>query len=502
MTWYWWTHWFWITSLSATISCYSFGSLDTSPSSTPFNHGKIYNKGEPLKFPIAVQSDSDDIIDGRELLEAKFNDEWITADKRLRNLEKDEQELKEFDKNETALDIQGVRSDYREDNSSKGMESAVNDVTGLKKNNSSLIKTTEIENIQNSIKSNIPITKISQVNVSTVAPRVEKITKLKSISTKSQSSRPEVTVKRQNESEYTTEPEIVREETENQVISDRGRQSKILAEYSESIKILNLTSASKNLLARSAVSITSDEIVGDDELNSEALIIKRATILDAGAISGICLGVIGLSCVVSAIGVMVYRRRYVNKPQTLSEPDSSGYIDDSTIRDNSDEMYSLDNDSFLNSLEAMTIQNYWTDNMRALKAQAALCFEEYCEPDEFCYMAAMFDPRYKSLKFAPPETREKAIDMLERLVALELDESMKVAEDRINVLILKSKLRVTLDIIASLTPISLASGHDTALELLCCIHCFQYKKLRPFMTKTSPKVLTEQYEMTILKVDF
>ncbi|KAJ6648826.1 hypothetical protein Bhyg_04058, partial [Pseudolycoriella hygida] len=66
--------------------------------------------------------------------------------------------------------------------------------------------------------------------------------------------------------------------------------------------------------------------------------------------------------------------------------------------------------------------------MRALKAQAALCFEEYCEPDEFCYMAAMFDPRYKSLKFAPPETREKAIDMLERLVALELDESMKVAE--------------------------------------------------------------------------
>ncbi|KAJ6643574.1 hypothetical protein Bhyg_08537, partial [Pseudolycoriella hygida] len=66
--------------------------------------------------------------------------------------------------------------------------------------------------------------------------------------------------------------------------------------------------------------------------------------------------------------------------------------------------------------------------MRALKAQAALCFEEYCEPDEFCCMAAMFDPRYKSLKFAPPETREKAIDMLERLVALELDESMKVAE--------------------------------------------------------------------------
>lgn len=117
---------------------------------------------------------------------------------------------------------------------------------------------------------------------------------------------------------------------------------------------------------------------------------QRATILDAGAISGICLAVIGLSFLVSAAGVMVYRRRYINKPQTLSEPDSSGYIDDSTIRvclffrkkkttkaissasylqDNSDEMYSLDNDSFLNSLEAMTIQNYWTDNVKHTKLQ-------------------------------------------------------------------------------------------------------------------------------------
>ncbi len=108
----------------------------------------------------------------------------------------------------------------------------------------------------------------------TAAPRVEKITKLKSISTKSQSSRPDVYVNKQNESESTTEQDVVREETEKQVISDRGRQSKILAEYSETLKILNLTSGSKNLLARSAISINSDEIVEDDELNSEALIIK------------------------------------------------------------------------------------------------------------------------------------------------------------------------------------------------------------------------------------
>lgn len=37
------------------------------------------------------------------------------------------------------------------------------------------------------------------------------------------------------------------------------------------------------------------------------------------------------------------------------------------LQENSDEMYSLDNDSFLNSLEAMTIQNYWTENVKHTK---------------------------------------------------------------------------------------------------------------------------------------
>ncbi|XP_037049331.1 uncharacterized protein LOC119083656 [Bradysia coprophila] len=359
MTWYWWTHWFWITSLSATINCYALGSVDTSPSSSPFNHGKIYNKGEPLKFPIAVQSDSDDVIDGKELLEAKFHEEWMTSERRSENLEKNGKDLMEFDKNETLIDIPEVFPLDHIENSSRIIE-PVNHTFGSKKYNSSFTK--NVDSLQNSIQSNIPITKVSQVNVTTAAPKVEKITKLKSISIKSQSSRPDVYVNKQNESELTTEPEVIREETEKQVISERGRQSKILAEYSQTLKIVNLTLGSKNLLERSA-----NEVDGDDELNSEALTIKRATILDAGAISGICLAVVGLSFIVSAMGVMLYRRRYVNKPQTLSEPDSSGYIDDSTMRDNSDEMYSLDNDSFLNSLEAMTIQNYWTDNVKHTK---------------------------------------------------------------------------------------------------------------------------------------
>lgn len=76
---------------------------------------------------------------------------------------------------------------------------------------------------------------------------------------------------------------------------------------------------------------------------------------------------VAISCAAAFAGVFLYRRRYNNKPQALSEPDLSVYIDDSTIRDNSDEMYSLDNDSFLNSLEAMTIQNYWTDTVKHTK---------------------------------------------------------------------------------------------------------------------------------------
>ncbi|XP_055631636.1 uncharacterized protein LOC129771711 [Toxorhynchites rutilus septentrionalis] len=108
-----------------------------------------------------------------------------------------------------------------------------------------------------------------------------------------------------------------------------------------------------------------DHPLEDDDYRRSARNQQR---LNVGAISGICLASLGLLSGISAALVILYRRYlYLNKPQTLSEPDSSGYIDDSTIRDNSDEMYSLDNDSFLNSLEAMTIQNYWTDNVKHTK---------------------------------------------------------------------------------------------------------------------------------------
>ncbi|XP_029405818.2 uncharacterized protein LOC105225699 isoform X2 [Bactrocera dorsalis] len=162
------------------------------------------------------------------------------------------------------------------------------------------------------------------------------------------------------------EEELRRAENEH-----RSRKSKVLsAEYKHINRYINYSSDSKSLLTRSAATTPNDfGGVEEGNISSEALSIQRTYFLDAGAISAICFTIFGVCCTVGTIGIVLYRRRYVNKPQALSEPDSSVYIDDSTMRvsDNSDEMYSLDNDSFLNSLEAMTIQNYWTDTVKHTK---------------------------------------------------------------------------------------------------------------------------------------
>ncbi|XP_044256692.1 uncharacterized protein LOC123006340 isoform X2 [Tribolium madens] len=91
--------------------------------------------------------------------------------------------------------------------------------------------------------------------------------------------------------------------------------------------------------------------------------------LSAAGITGITLGCVVIVGIICGVSYFLYRNRGFNRPQVLndrcSNPDSSGYIDDAS--DNSEEMYSLDNDSFLNSLEAMTIQNYWTDTVKHTK---------------------------------------------------------------------------------------------------------------------------------------
>ncbi|CAO1396007.1 unnamed protein product [Diamesa tonsa] len=166
-----------------------------------------------------------------------------------------------------------------------------------------------------------------------------------------------------------TVEEIVMTEESNvtEVTELSERKSKVLTGYSTEAKVVN------NISSRSTLQVNqlTQNTVNDDKLSSEALFVtdedNGGITMNAGVISAICVGVIGSLSAISIMFVYVYRRRFLNKPQTLNEPDSSGYIDDSTIRDNSDEMYSLDNDSFLNSLEAMTIQNYWTDSVKHTK---------------------------------------------------------------------------------------------------------------------------------------
>lgn len=58
--------------------------------------------------------------------------------------------------------------------------------------------------------------------------------------------------------------------------------------------------------------------------------------MDTGVIAGISFAALVLAALVGSTAFVLYRRRYLNKPQTLndkcSNPDSSGYLDDSTIR--------------------------------------------------------------------------------------------------------------------------------------------------------------------------
>ncbi|PSN34222.1 hypothetical protein C0J52_27946 [Blattella germanica] len=166
-------------------------------------------------------------------------------------------------------------------------------------------------------------------------------------------------------------------------------------------KVRNLTLSSKSPTRNKATNVTP----AADDLNETTVDVVETTVvpisnrvqapappgsqhgLDAASITGISLGILVFAALIGAVSFVLYRRRFLNKPQTLndkcSNPDSSGYIDDSTLRvscgcgistmkqtkykENSEEMYSLDNDSFLNSLEAMTIQNYWTDNVKHTK---------------------------------------------------------------------------------------------------------------------------------------
>lgn len=107
--------------------------------------------------------------------------------------------------------------------------------------------------------------------------------------------------------------------------------------------------------------------------------------LTPGCIVAIVFGVlVSLVVILGVGGFMIWQRRTQNRPKVLGSDqgyagsDSGGYIDDQvrvsyvnsqtdTPKGSPEDLISLDNDSFLNSLESMTIQNLWTDNIRHTK---------------------------------------------------------------------------------------------------------------------------------------
>jgi hypothetical protein len=121
--------------------------------------------------------------------------------------------------------------------------------------------------------------------------------------------------------------------TEISDFNNGERKSKGLLGFSEEAKFVN------NISSRSTLQVSHENemiVGGDDDLSSEALFDmdedNGGIAMSAGLISIICVGIIGSLSAFSVMFVYVYRQRFLNKPQTLSEPDSSGYIDDSSIR--------------------------------------------------------------------------------------------------------------------------------------------------------------------------
>ncbi|XP_076340748.1 uncharacterized protein LOC143241094 [Tachypleus tridentatus] len=100
--------------------------------------------------------------------------------------------------------------------------------------------------------------------------------------------------------------------------------------------------------------------------------------LSSGTVAGIIIGIISVAVLTGMTFLLLHHKDYckaVNKMDSKYPPDN--YIDNSLAtnymnnhielpKESTEEMTSLDNDSFLNSLEAVTIQNYWADSSKMM----------------------------------------------------------------------------------------------------------------------------------------
>lgn len=143
----------------------------------------------------------------------------------------------------------------------------------------------------------------------------------------------DMTESSQNDANDTVEIVMTEDANATEVAEVSERKSKGLMGYNEEAKVVNSISSRSTL---QVTHLSQSSPTNGDRLSSEALFDtdedNGGITMNAGIISIICVGIIGSLSAFSIMFVYVYRRRFLNKPQTLSEPDSSGYIDESSIR--------------------------------------------------------------------------------------------------------------------------------------------------------------------------
>ncbi|GFQ67833.1 uncharacterized protein TNCT_402111 [Trichonephila clavata] len=146
------------------------------------------------------------------------------------------------------------------------------------------------------------------------------------------------------------------------------------------IELMNQTDSTEN----SVTMVVLPSMYETENISSSSPSLDNEKIkLSSGVVAGIVIGVLVCVTILSSAVIYLLYRKYNGKCTSVVEgkfnSDNCGYLDDSLRssiylnnhielpKESSEEMSSLDNDSFLNSLETMTIQNYWADNSKNTK---------------------------------------------------------------------------------------------------------------------------------------
>lgn len=138
-----------------------------------------------------------------------------------------------------------------------------------------------------------------------------------------------------NKSSITTEHPLVKETTViDQNVTDVGlnitdNQTFVNTSFNAINRAENLSYISEDNSMNQTIVVNSERIGVENQEN-----IKGS--LTAAGITGITLGCVSIIGIICAVSFVMYRNYGFNRPQVLndrcSNPDSSGYIDDSTVR--------------------------------------------------------------------------------------------------------------------------------------------------------------------------